>query len=100
MAYSFLFGDYEGREKKPYWLLSGVCIGLHYIYRPSSLKASTLSYYYTTPPPHPSLLLGFFFTMIFFHLGIFFSLPFAFLFHPRSIHTHTTPADVPSGPGF
>lgn len=90
MAYSFLFGDYEGREKKPYWLLSGVCIGLHYIYRPSSLKASTLSYYYTTPPP-PITSLGFFFHDDFFHLGIFFFSPLCiFISPPLYSHTHNS----------
>lgn len=77
-------------EKKPYWLLSGVCIGL---YSPSSLKASTLSYYYTTPPP--SLLLGFFFSRWFFSLGDFFFSPLLhFYFTPArfflSIHTHNS----------
>lgn len=77
MAYSFLFGDVEGskeeREKKPYWLLSGVCaVGLT---RPSSLKASTLLLY------NPS---AFFFTMI--SLRIFFSPLSHFYFTPVSPH--------------
>ena len=83
MAYSFLFGD-EGRakkkveeeeEKKPYWLLSGVCVSsaLGLLTRPSSLKASTLLLY------NPSA-----FFSRWFHFG-FFSLPSCIFISPPCV---------------
>ena len=65
----------EEEEKKPYWLLSGVCVSsaLGLLTRPSSLKASTLLLY------NPSA-----FFSRWFHFG-FFSLPSCIFISPPCV---------------
>ena len=85
----FSLGTTRGEKKKTVL----IALGRVYrptLYRPSSLKASTLSYYYTTPPPTHHFSWVFFFTMIFFTWGFFFSPLCIFISPPLYSHTHNS----------